>query len=494
MDVEQDVVSEDAARNAGKLPPWGTQDMPKPPPFRLRNIILIVGPGTIALSLCLGGGEWLLGPSVALKYSVNLLWITLVAVILQAILNIEFARYTLYTGEPIYTGFMRTSPGPKLWGPLYVILGIFNVGWPGWAAISAGALFAALWGRMPGAADATAVCYLGMGTFICTVLIVTFGGRIERTLEIISTFTVLFIITYLLIICLWLAPAENWGGTFAGFFHFGYFPKSEVGIDWKTLAAFAAFSGGGGLGNLWITSWIRDKGFGMGKTVGFIPTIFSGRKVSLSHVGNVFPVNGENISRWRVWWRYLFIDQGVIFVVGCLIGMFLPVLAATTLIPQGTDLTGGLSVGIEEAKALAQIGGRALWFLTLFVGFWILFGTQITIVDGFTRTVTDIIWSASSRVRKWRGGNVRFVYYGLLLAFTVWGCIAICLVRPAFLIVVGANIGALIFAISGIHVVLTNRRLLPREIRPPLWREIAVFACAGFYAFFLIMALLHWKW
>ena len=63
-----------------------------------------------------------------------------------------------------------------------------------------------------------------------------------------------------------------------------------------------------------------------------------------------------------------------------------------------------------------------------------------------------------------------------------------------FLIVVGANIGALIFAISGIHVVITNRRFLPREIRPPLWREIAVFACVGFYGFFLVMALLHWNW
>jgi hypothetical protein len=86
------------------------------------------------------------------------------------------------------------------------------------------------------------------------------------------------------------------------------------------------------------------------------------------------------------------------------------------------------------------------------------------------------------------------VYFVILLVFAAWGCMAIWLARPAFLIVVGANIGALIFAISGVHVVITNYRFLPREIRPPLWRVIAVFACVAFYSFFLVMTLIHWKW
>jgi len=484
--------TDDKIIDAGALPQWGRQDMPKPPPFRLRNIIMIVGPGAIAVSLCLGSGEWLLGPGVTIKYSVNLLWITLVAVILQSILNMEFARYTLYTGEPIFTGLMRTKPGPKLWGPFYVILGILNVGWPGWAALSASALFAALWGHLPESADINTVRYLGMATFLLTILIVTFGGRIERTLEILSTCIILFVVGYLLVICFWLAPAGLWGKTFAGFFHFGYLPKGGQGVDWKILAAFAAFSGGGGLGNLWITNWIRDKGFGMGKTVGFIPAVASGKKATLSHVGNVFPPTEQNIARWKVWWKYLFVDQGIIFVIGCLAGMFLPVLAANAIIPHGTDLT-GLAAGSYQAKYLAELGGNVLWFLTLFVGFWILFGTQISIVDGFTRTVTDILWSASSRVRRWRGGDVKFLYYVLLLAFAIWGSVAIWLARPFFLIILGANIGALIFAISGIHLLVVNRRFLPKEIRPPLWRQIAVIACVAFYSFFLVMALTHWN-
>ncbi len=489
-DSGNDVQADSQPQDAGALPAWGVQDMPAPPPFRLRNIIAVVGPGAIALCLCLGGAEWLLGPSVTLKYGVGLLWITLVAVVLQAILNLEFARYTLYTGEPIFSGFMRTRGGPKLWGPLYIILGILNVGWPAWAALSAPALFAALAGRLPTEVDANIVGLLGMGTFIVTVFIVMFGGRIERTLEILSAVVVISIIGYLLVICLWLAPAGLWGKTFAGFFHIGYLPKGDQGIDWPILAAFAAFSGGGGLGNLWISNWIRDKGFGMGKTVGFIPAVVSGKQLTLAHAGNVFPNTPENRSRWKIWWRYLFIDQGLIFIIGCLAGMFLCVLAANAIIKPGTDLTAKLSIGIEEAKHLAALGGNALWFITLFIGFWILFGTQLAIVDGFTRTVTDILWSGSRRVRKWRGGSVRFIYFAILLVFASWGCVAIWLAGPAVLLIIGANIGAVIFAIAAVHVLVVNRRLLPKEIRPPLWRQVAVLGCAAFYMFFLVMVVI----
>jgi Mn2+/Fe2+ NRAMP family transporter len=490
MDCERkDDTNGARAVDPGMLPAWGVRDMPEPRPFNLRNILLVVGPGAIALSLSLGGGEWLLGPAVTLKYSVALLWITLVAVSLQAILNMEFARYTLATGEPIFTGFMRTKPGPKLWGPFYVLLGVFNVAWPAWATASAAALFAAFAGRLPaGSADARTISLTGMGLFLLAILIVMFGGRIERTLEVLSTVIVLFIIGYLLVVCLYVASPELWGRTAAGFFRFGYFPKGEEGVRWELIVAFAAFSGAGGLGNCWITNWLRDKGFGMGATVGFIPGIIAGKKINLPEVGNTFPATAENLSRWKVWWRYLIVDQGFIFGVGCLVGMFLPVLAANAIIPHGEDIT-GLAAGSYQARHLAELGGPALWFLTLFVGFWILFSTQLALVDGFSRTVTDILWTASPPVRRFRGGDVRYVYYGTLILFAVWGSFALWLARPFWIVVIGANIGALIFVIAGVHVLFVNHRFLPKEIRPPLWRKVAVSLCVLFYLSLLVMVI-----
>ena len=36
--------------------------------------------------------------------------------------NIEISRYTLYSGEPIFTGKFRIPPGPLLWVVLYLLL------------------------------------------------------------------------------------------------------------------------------------------------------------------------------------------------------------------------------------------------------------------------------------------------------------------------------------------------------------------------------------
>jgi hypothetical protein len=38
-----------------------------------------------------------------------------VAIVLQVFYNLECGRYALYCGEPIFTGFMRTRPGPRFW-------------------------------------------------------------------------------------------------------------------------------------------------------------------------------------------------------------------------------------------------------------------------------------------------------------------------------------------------------------------------------------------
>ena len=63
----------------------------------------------------IGGGEWLVGPAAAVKYSSAIFLIATVAIALQVIFNLEAIRYTLYTGEPIYGGIMRLKPGPRFW-------------------------------------------------------------------------------------------------------------------------------------------------------------------------------------------------------------------------------------------------------------------------------------------------------------------------------------------------------------------------------------------
>ena len=78
--------------------------------------------------------------------------------------------------------------------------------------------------------------------------------------------------------------------------------ESEAGIDWFLIAAFAASSGAGGVSNAVLTNWYRDKGFGMGSVVGYIPTLFAGREVKLANTGKVFPLTPENRKKWKLWY------------------------------------------------------------------------------------------------------------------------------------------------------------------------------------------------
>jgi hypothetical protein len=75
------------------------------------------------------------------KHGFTLLWIAGIAIVLQTLFNTELMRYTIATGEPVLTGFMRTKPRSSFWAWFYVILGFLQLGWPAWAGTAAGAIF-----------------------------------------------------------------------------------------------------------------------------------------------------------------------------------------------------------------------------------------------------------------------------------------------------------------------------------------------------------------
>jgi hypothetical protein len=473
-----------APLDAGLLPAWGVADLPAPPAFTARNVFKTIGPGVIGLGVAIGSGEWLLGPSVVVTYGAALLWIATVAVGLQILLNLEMARYTLYTGEPIITGYMRTWPGPGVWGWTYAVLGFLQYGWPGWALASATASAALLLGRMPTEADAGTVVRLGYATFGACFLIALLGKKVERTIEYAMWIMVSAVVLYLLAVDVATVSGAHWASVFGGFSRVGVIP---AGADWFLLGAFAAYSGLGGIGNAYVTNWMRDKGFGMGATVGYIPGA-AGGNVRLAAHGNVFTVNAASLRAWRGWWKFVNVDQWAIFGFGSLAAMALTALFTLQYVPAGSRIS-GWAVANLQASGIAAVHGPLFWHLTLICGFWVLFSTQLGVVDGLPRATTDVLWSGSAAVRRWRGGDVRAVYYGVLAVFAVWGCVALNLAQPITLIIIGANIAGFNFVLEGVHTIVVNRRFLPRELRPARWREAALVLMAIFYGLFVALAL-----
>ncbi len=462
----------------GELPRWSVDDLPAPPPFSLQNIFKVIGPGAVMAATSIGGGEWLVGPAAAVKYSSSIFLIATVAIVLQVVFNLEAIRYTLYTGEPIYGGIMRLKPGPRFWAVAYSVLGFFQLGWPALAGSAAATLLGAAMGRMPGAPDQATQAWVATGLIGFVVLILSFGGTIERMLEYFAWTMLGVVFTFLVAVNVAFVPAAHWWQTFTGFFTLSGLTSP---IDWGLIGALAATAGSGGIGNLTVTNWVRDKGFGMGSKVGAIPSAVGGHAIQLSHVGTVFPASGENLVRWREWMRYVHTDQIYVWGLFCFFGMFLNVNLATAIIPHGTDLQ-GLAAGAYQAEYLSKIW-PGFWFLTLFNGFWILFKTQLGNTDILVRTITDVTWMSSGRARAGKGG-IRTIYYGMLVLFSIWGVIMLRSASPFTLFKVLANMAGVVLAIAGVQIVLVNRRFLPRALRPPLWREAVLLTCSAFYAFF----------
>ena len=472
------------------LDPWSTARLPRAPYAQGLKIFSVIGPGAIILGASIGSGEWLLGPATFIKYGLTLLWLTTVAVYFQTVFNTEVIRYTLYTGEPALTGFMRTRPNSSFWAWFYALLFMLQAGWPAWAANAAGAVFYLFAARLAGTSDATTVYWIGCGTFIVCVAILVFSGkRIERTLEILNWIMISVILGALFIFCLIFATPDRWLNALAALVgydlpaqHFSFFPQN---LDWLLIGAFVGYSGAGGASNIMVSNWTRDKGYGMGQVVGFIPSA-TGQKVKLAHTGSIFQVTRESYRHWLEWWRIVRYDQWGVFFIGGILGMALPAILYTSVVPAGKDIR-NLGIAAELANSVSVRSGRVMSLTLATMSVWVLFKTQLDILEGMTRSMTDMLWSGSRRVRQWRGGDVRMIYYSILTAAVIWGLIALRLTQPIILLQLGANVAGLVMVISSIHILYVNTKFLPRELRPPMWRRASLIGMSVFYAFFVYL-------
>ncbi|MGI9627650.1 MAG: Nramp family divalent metal transporter [Longimicrobiales bacterium] len=474
------------------LEPWNKTELPPPPRPKGLAWMGVVGPGVIVLGASIGSGEFLLGPAAFVQYGLTLLWVTLVAAFLQTVLNTELMRWTIATGEPIFTGFMRTRPKATFWAWFYAGLYFLQVGWPGWAGAAAGAVFFLFFKELAGPEQANIVYWIGVGTFGLCVAILMFGKRIERTLEILNWILVAAIISSFLILALIFVEPDTWVAGAAGLVGYdpagGTFRFIPSGADFFLIGAFAAYSGAGGVINLTLSNWARDKGYGMGGEVGYIAAAVGGEKVELAHTGFTFDTTPEAMERWKGWWRIVRADQWGVYFIGALLGMVLPAVLYVSFIPAGTDIR-GLSVAAALADAMTGRAGALFGGAVAMMAVWVLFKTQLDIVDGMTRAITDILWTGSDTVRRWRGGDVRVVYYSVLAAVTVWGVIALRLAQPIVLLQLGANMAGIVFVVSSLHVLYINTTLLPEAIRPPMWRRVALVAMSIFYGAFVTLWL-----
>ena len=200
---------EPGKQTGGALQPWDVGDLPSPPVMNWKKLPTLIGPGILMAGVAIGAGEWLFGPAVSAQYGGTLLWLATLSILGQVFFNIEVMRYALYCGEPIVVGYFRTTPGPRFWLPIYLVLEICNI-WPFMAANAAVPFAAAVFGHLPTDLDYTLlgitmtesewVKVLGYVIFLVAFLPLIFGGTIYRVIEKMMTFKVVVVLLVVAVI------------------------------------------------------------------------------------------------------------------------------------------------------------------------------------------------------------------------------------------------------------------------------------------------------
>ena len=205
------------------LPTWDVAELPEPKPLGMKNLAGFIGPGIVMCGIQLAGGEWLLGAEITAKYGGSLMWLAALSILGQMFYNIECGRYALYTGEPVFTGFMRASPGPGFWISVFVLLSL-GAFIPALSTTAATVIAALYLDRPPGPEDKFLINTLGYILLAAVSLPILIGGKIYNMMQWVMTTKVIIVLGFCVIVGITMISADNWGRVFSGFLKVGNVP------------------------------------------------------------------------------------------------------------------------------------------------------------------------------------------------------------------------------------------------------------------------------
>jgi hypothetical protein len=483
-DAETNRATSDAGRDAGAaggadaqegwnvpsrvLPAIGSQDLPEPIPVRQ-----LLGASVVILATALGSGEFIIWPYITTQIGISFLWLAVVGFFLQFVINMEIERYTLATGETAVTGFTRFW---KPWGIIFVLGAVLPNAFPGWATGGA-TLFTYLFGFGNIPIIATIV-------LIATALALTLSPVVYQALEKIQMVLVGIIMVFLVVGVFAATKASAWAsvvtqapGSIPGV------PGAIAALGAATFLGAIAFAGAGGANNLTQSNYIRDKGLGMGARMPKIVSPITGEEVAAPSLGYTFPVNEENMRRWRSWWKVANREHFItFFCLGLFTLLMLSVLVWSTV--------GSRNIGedLEFINAEAEVLGNTIggWFRAffLFAGMVVLFSTSIGIMDYVSRLSASELkisfFPDSQTITESR------IYFTFAWIIAIGGSLILLagLEAPLVLLIIAASGGGVVMFFYSGMLILLNTRVLPEPIKLKGWRLVVMWIT------FLIFAVL----
>ncbi|HUE77920.1 MAG TPA: Nramp family divalent metal transporter, partial [Longimicrobiales bacterium] len=375
------------------------------PAYRLKNEIPrvprvhhLLGPSVIALGMGLGAGEFLLWPNLVAVNGFSIWWLFWVGVLTQFVVIAEIERWTIATGESLFGGMARLG-GRAFWPWFFLVATLVSFFWPGWASQS-GQFTAEI------VREATGVSLAWQPIALLMMAIIWLGLAISKIVyNALERFEIGLVLAFfpMLAVALFVAgfaPADLLR-LLEGAVVVGRVPAELLsGAQFPTLLIAVAYAGSGGTLLLAQSLWIRDKGFGMAAYQGRIAGI-RGENEDISRTGYVFdsvshPLMTARFLRWvRIASRELFLTFVVLIILSVVVTTLL---VSSTIGIGNTEMAGDLSGMVTaQADALEASGGRWLKLAFLMGGAFVLFSTQVGIVDTVTRISGTIFYERYGR-------------------------------------------------------------------------------------------------
>lgn len=459
------------------IAPLATADLPA----RTKAFWRLTGPGAVLVGLSIGAGEIVIWPLITAQYGAAMAWAAVLGVFLQLWVNLEIGRWTIATGESTYTGFARLWAG---FAPLFVFFNIAGYLLPAWARTSGLALKALLLGP-----DHPTPDWLWTALTFAGVALVLFGPRrVYRAVERTVAALVVIVVVGLIVIAVQVGTADTVLELGRGVANVGYIHPA---IDVRDFFSALVFAGAGGTANLFYAFYLRDKGIGMGARLPLLVNPLRGRVEAAPQTGYGFEPDGENVRRFRDWFRFVVLDQTLYFWLLNSFTMLLFIFGALAVLhPLGLVPQAGRVIW-DEAQILAQSMGAPGRLLFLLIGCATLFSTQVAIVDGLSRSLADIV-ATSFRVGQ-RASHA--TWYGWMVAGVIgFGVLLTVLMESLGITDLGfifnaAYMGGFAMAVYTPLLLWMNVRHLPRAARPGPLNIVMVTGAALVYVGFALVSL-----
>jgi uncharacterized membrane-anchored protein len=254
------------------------------------------------------------------------------------------------------------------------------------------------------------------------------------------------------------------------------------------LLGALAFAGAGGGQNLCQSNWIRDKGFGMGSYVPRIASPVTGEPEAAPSTGYVFEPTQENMSRWQRWWKFANTEQLSTFVLITFVTITFTSLLAYSTVYGLPDLPNSIDFVQVEGEVLQERVGDWFGYFFWFIGAFSLFAAALGIVDYTSRLAADVL-----KTSYLKGRNESRLYFILVWGLVVIGILVLLagFTQPIVLLVISACVGGLMMFMYSMLLLVLNRRVLSREIRPALFRQAALIW--AFLLFGVLSVLTLWQ-